>query len=345
MKAPLKLGENAHARLAVAFLVLASLIIHASARAALGRQQSNAASSNASSSEAAVTVAGRLGYPRASRLLIIHADDLGMMRSVDRASFEALEKGWITSASVLVVCPWFPEVVHFAQAHPDADLGVHLALTSEWTSLRWGPVSHDGLLPSLVDRDGFLLSDEDAVAARAKTADAEHELRAQIQKARSAGMRITHFDSHMNALLGRQDLFALYLELGRANHLPVRVTHQDTALPAAPAMTPAFQAQVLIDRELQMQPGVPVEKWLEAYKQMLQPAPPGVYVLTVHLGYDDDELRGATLDHPDWGAAWRQADFDLVRSPGFQRFLKEQDFILIGYKDLARALPKDAPKR
>jgi hypothetical protein len=59
----------------------------------------------------------------------------------------------------------------------------------------------------------------------------------------------------------------------------------------------------------------------------------------VHLAYDDDEMQGATFDHPDWGAEWRQSDFDLVRSAEFQKFLKDQGFILITWKDLARALP------
>src|SRR5258706_14352265 len=87
------------------------------------------------------TVQERLGYPATARLLVVHADDLGMNHSVNRATFEALEKGWITSASILVPCPWFPEVARWAKVHPNADLGIHLALTSECTDLRWDPVT------------------------------------------------------------------------------------------------------------------------------------------------------------------------------------------------------------
>ena len=82
----------------------------------------------------------RLGHPADARLLVIHADDLGMSHSVNRATFEALENGWITSASILVPCPWFPEVARWARAHPAADLGTICALNSEWTGFRWGPV-------------------------------------------------------------------------------------------------------------------------------------------------------------------------------------------------------------
>src|SRR5713101_1651243 len=81
---------------------------------------------------AADTAQERLGYTETARVLVLHADDLGMSHSVNVATFDALEKGWITSASILVPCPWFPEVARWAKQHPNADLGIHLALTSEW---------------------------------------------------------------------------------------------------------------------------------------------------------------------------------------------------------------------
>ena len=74
-----------------------------------------------------------------------------------------------------------------------------------------------------------------------------------------------------------------------------------------------------------------------AYEKMLAPLTPGVYQLIVHLGYDDDEMRGATFDHPDWGAAWRQNDLELVKSARFREFLRQQKFVLVGWKDLAKA--------
>src|SRR5213082_2579232 len=81
-------------------------------------------------------VAERLGYPANARLLMIHADDFGMLHSVNRAIISAFEHKWITSASILVPCPWFPELAKFAREHSEADLGIHLALNSEWTSVR-----------------------------------------------------------------------------------------------------------------------------------------------------------------------------------------------------------------
>jgi chitin disaccharide deacetylase len=86
------------------------------------------------------TIAERLGYPADAKLLIIHADDLAVAHSVDAASFDALDKNAVTSASVMVPCPWLNEVAAYAKEHPNADLSLHLTLTSEWKIYRWGPV-------------------------------------------------------------------------------------------------------------------------------------------------------------------------------------------------------------
>jgi chitin disaccharide deacetylase len=279
----------------------------------------------------AKSVAERLGYPANSRLLVIHADDFGMSHSVNRAIEEALEKHWVTSASILVPCPWFPEVARWAQAHPDADLGVHLALNSEWTTFRWGPVSAQPKGSSLLDPDGYLPLTTEYVASHAKITDVEAETHAQVDKAKAAGIHLTHLDTHMGAIVTTPDLLKAYLGLGQAYKLPLLLDNRAEAL--APG-------SVLLSELLEMRPGTPKSQWLDAYRKMLAPLPPGSYQLIVHLAYNDDEMQGATYDHPDWGAEWRQNDFDLVRSPEFQKFLKDQSFILVAWRDLARALPQ-----
>src|SRR5258706_424756 len=278
----------------------------------------------------AKSVPERLGYSANARLLVIHDDDFGMSHSVNRAIEEALEKRWVTSASILVPCPWFPEAARWAKAHPDADLGIHLALNSEWTTLRWGPVSAQPKGSSLLDADGYLPLTTDYVASHAKISDVETETHAQVDKAKAAGVNLTHLDTHMGAIVTTPDLFKAYISLGQAYNLPLLLDSR------AEAIAPG---SVLLNQLLQMNRGTPKSEWLDAYRKMLAPLPPGSYQLIVHLAYNDDEMQGATYDHPDWGAEWRQNDFDLVRSAEFQKFLKDQGFILVAWKDLARALP------
>ena len=283
------------------------------------------------------TVQERLGHPADARLLVIHADDLGMSRSVNRATFEAFENGWITSASILVPCPWFPDVARWARAHPTADLGIHLALNSEWTGFRWGPVAGRDVVPSLLDRDGYLPLIEADVVARARPAEIDRELRAQIDRARDVGIALTHLDSHMATLFRTAEFFEIYRKLGPAYGLPVLTERLGARGGEQAGWTNASQADALIDRVISISPGVPKEEWAQAYEKMLAPLPPGVYQLIVHLGYDDEEMRGATFDHPDWGSAWRQNDLEVVKSARFREFLREQRFVLVGWKDLARA--------
>ena len=284
------------------------------------------------------TVPERLGYPASARLLVIHADDLGMNHSVNRATFEALQNGWITSASILVPCPWFPEVARWAKQHPNADLGIHLALTSEWTDLRWGPVSGASRVPSLVDTHGYFPSDTPDVDQNAKMPDVEYELHSQIDRATNAGIPITHLDMHMAGMVSSTDLFGVCRKLRDEYKLPMLLETSGTHGPPAGISVPA--EEITVQRVVTMEPGVAAKDWLDWYKKELTPLPPGVYELIVHLAYDDEEMRGATYDHPDWGAAWRQHDLDLVKSSEFRQFLKEQGFILVTWKELAKARPQ-----
>src|SRR5882762_4855067 len=228
------------------------------------------------------TVQERVAYPASARLLVIHADDLGMSHSANRATFEALEKGWITSASILVPCPWCPEVARWAKVHPNADLGIHLALTSEWTDLRWGPVSGAGRVPSLVDAQGYFPLDTPDVAKNAKMTEVEYELRSQIDRAKNAGIPLTHLDMHMAGMVSSGELFGVYRRLRDEYKLPILLEPSGThGLPAGISVT-AEEATVL--RVVTMEPGVaPNNKdWLDWYKKQLAPLPPGAYQLIVH---------------------------------------------------------------
>jgi chitin disaccharide deacetylase len=303
-------------------VLLLMLGLHARAR-----QQSGAAAT-----QPPKTVAERLGYPPNARLLVLHADDFGMLHSVNKATIEALTNKWITSASMLVPCPWFPEAARSAREHPEWDLGVHLALNSEWTPVRWRPVAFGSTGSSLTDKEGYLPLLTEQVIPQAKIPDIAREMHAQIDAALASGVKITHLDSHMRTVAAAAP--AEYLKLGREYGVPVMIDRSPVPISAKPD-------PVLLDSILELQASVPANQWLAAYENILRPLPPGTYQLIVHLAYADDEMRAATYDHPDWGAQWRQNDFDMVKSPEFQKFLKDQGFILISWRELAKALPSD----
>ena len=289
------------------------------------------------------TVQEKLGYPASARLLIIHADDFGGSNAINLAIIDALEHRWVTSASILVPAPWFPQAAQWAKAHPEADLGIHLDLNSEWTTYRWGPVTSKDQVPSLLDSEAYFPLVEDQVAKNAKIPEVQKELRAQIDRARAWGVHLTHLDTHMGTVTHTQQLFDAYKALGHQYDLPVLLERNPSERLPPGYVIP--QEEALVNTVLQMTPGVPVDQWFDWYKKTLTSLKPGVYQLIVHLAYDDPEMRGATFKHPDWGAAWRQADLEMVSSPEFQQFLKDQGFILVGWKDLAKALPANYGSR
>jgi predicted glycoside hydrolase/deacetylase ChbG (UPF0249 family) len=283
------------------------------------------------------TIAERLGYPQDSKLLIIHADDLAVAHSEDTASFDALDKLAVTSASIMVPCPWLNEVADYAKAHPDADLGLHLTLTSEWKTYRWGPVESKDKVPSLLDPSGYLWPDTPQAIGTLKADEAELEIRAQIERAIALGIHPTHLDSHMGALFSRPDLFAVYVKVAREYKLPfLAFIAPDTPRELSSVLS---NKDVLLNSVLIANPSIHPSDWKTFYANAIKNLKPGVTELIVHLGHDDAELQAVMVDHADYGAAWRQRDYDVVTSLEFKKTLEENHVILIRWKDLKKLLP------
>lgn len=285
------------------------------------------------------TLAERLGYPKDAKLLIVHADDLGMSHSVNTATLKAFQTGLVNSGSIMVPCPWLSEIAAFARANPQADLGLHLTLTSEWTHFRWGPVTPKDRVTSLLDKDGYFRLTESEAAQKADPKEVELEIRAQIERAKALGIVPTHLDSHMGTLYQTKELFDVFLRVARENKLPVRVAREwfgrADFLP-----TSLSPNDVYIDRILDINPRVAPQDWATFYSDAIRKLQPGVTEVVIHLAYDDGEMRGATFDHPDWGAAWRQRDFDFFTSDAFRKLLEENQIKLITWRDLGKLISK-----
>jgi predicted glycoside hydrolase/deacetylase ChbG (UPF0249 family) len=280
------------------------------------------------------TIAERLGYPADSKLLIVHADDLAVAHSVDSASFDALDKNSVTSASIMVPCPWITEVAAYAKSHPDADLGLHLTLTSEWTTYRWGPVASSDQVTTLLDPTGTFWSETERIATNAKPQEAEREIRAQIDRAIALGIHPTHLDSHMGSLFATPELFATFAKVAHDYHLPflaVKVADQRARL-----LSLLSEKDIVLDALVMAGPDVHREQWKQFYLNALKGLKSGLTEMIVHLGHDDAELQAVTVDHPDYGAAWRQRDYDLVTSADFKRAIHDNHIILVNWKDLQK---------
>ena len=263
---------------------------------------------------------------------MIHADDLGMCHSVNRAITMALEAGSVSSASLMVPCPGFPEAADWARQHPLYDIGIHSTLISEWESYRWGPVSQIEHGAELVDHNGYFWPRNGLL--RASPEEIQEEISAQIRLAKDMGIELTHLDSHMLSV-ARPGYISAYIRAARQHGLLFLIDeHWHSCASREGAAT---GQDVVVDNLLQAHFKLAIDELEEYYLSALRELKPGLNVLIVHPGLDDQELRAITGDCRPYGAAWRQRDFEIVMSTAFKSALKENDIRLVNWRTIKSA--------
>jgi predicted glycoside hydrolase/deacetylase ChbG (UPF0249 family) len=291
------------------------------------------------------TLAERLGYDRQARLVIVHADDVGLSHAVNLATFDALASGQVTSASVMVPCAGLQEVAAYAATHRVADLGLHLTLTSGRPPGRWGPVASKADVPSLVDSLGYFFPGPREALSRIDPKQVEIELRAQIRRARDVGLQPTHLDSHEFLLFFRPELFEIYLRVGKEAGLPVLLAKGLFSLirERMAGHAPDYESlvgpdDVVLGDLITMTPEAASEGWPAFYETALKGLRPGVAEIIVHVGDERQVAPDQRGDEP-FGSRWRQREFEFFTGTGFKELLRRHDVELISWRDVARLRP------
>lgn len=287
-----------------------------------------------------VTIQERLGYPADTKLLIIHADDIGVSHSENIASIHAIENGSVNSGSIMVPCPWFPEIAAYAAEHRDFDFGLHLTLTSEWQYFKWGPITSINEVPGLLTEYNHFYRSRNDLKTHASAEEVEKELRSQIELALKYGIDVTHLDSHMFTLYLRPDYLAVYKKLGREYKLPILLNAEYLTLFGLEA-NEHINEDIVVDK-VYMAYSPDFEKGMaNYYTEVLKNMQPGLNIILLHAAYDNEEMRGVTSNHPGYGSAWRQQDFDFFTSEACENLVKEGSIQLITWREIRDKLIKD----
>ena len=301
-------------------------------------------------------IAERLGYDKNSKLLIIHADDIGIAHSINIASFDAYKNNAINSGAAMIPSPWIKEVAEFHKEYPKYDIGIHLTLTAEWKNYKWGGISSSNEIPSLLNEYNEFYDNTSDVNINAEPEEVRKELQAQIDYARSLGINPSHIDSHMGAIAVNKDLWRVFIEVGHKNKLvsmawKSRVLNLfDEDFPIPDYIVPANDIYMLYpeaDRSfIENEAGEDIantlivndiykyEDWYELYSNKIKSLQPGLNVFLLHLGYDNEELKAVTIDHPEYGSLWRQLDYDVFKSKEIKQLLKDEGIKLVTWGEI-----------
>ena len=301
----------------------------------------------------AQTYAEKLGYPAGTKLLILHVDDAGMSKESNEGVFQSTQKGIANSFSIMMPCPWVPEIFHYLKNNPTADAGLHLTLTSEWNDYRWGPLSGSAQTPGLIDSEGAMWNSVANVVTHASPAEIRTEITAQLIRSRKAGWEPTHFDSHMGTLFANADYLNEYLSLGIREKIPVMFPGGHSTLVSksnAGLITPA-QARAI--GEKLWNAGLPVlddlhnmsydfrypdgnlsdsqlqEIAVQQYIKSFVDLQPGITMVIMHCSVAAEHFKYISNS-----GTIRRADWLAMQSPTLKKYMQDNQIQLTTWREL-----------
>lgn len=306
-----------------------------------------AAGLNAAAADAPLpSYAERLGWAPQDKVVIIHIDDAGMSHASNLGTIQAMESGLATSCSIMMPCSWVPEYAHYLEIHPETDAGLHLTMTSEWTKYRWGPLAGKGQVPGLTDAEGCLWDNVSLVIAHASADEIEKEIRAQLDRAETMGIKPTHLDSHMGTLFATSVYTERYIKVGIEKQIPVlfpggHLQYISQELPFSVELLKKTAQQIwdgglpVIDDILAATYDWKAEDKVAKYSQVFREMKPGILEIINHATVPTDEFP---VISPSIGT--RKADLDAMLSPELKKVAEEEGILFTTWRELKQRRDK-----
>ena len=291
-------------------------------------------------SVAAETWSERLGYPAGKRVLVIYAGQMGAAYEFNQAGQKLLEEDLVQSAGVLPTGPWFDEFAQWSRERPQQDVGISLSLNSPSPVYRLRPLQDRHQVPSLVDADGFLWQSILQVALRADAEQVKREVAAQINRARSAGLRPTHLMTDMGALLTRPDLTRIYLDTAERMWLPAVIVEltpplieqlREDGFPITEELIEIVSRYPLpkLDDIKQVPDTDSYEAKRDAFYAMVRELRPGLTQVFLRPAEPSPGLRFIT-------SRWKNQVWEskLLQDPDVQAFMEQEQLLLTSWREI-----------
>ncbi|WP_282160462.1 polysaccharide deacetylase family protein [Ulvibacterium marinum] len=291
--------------------------------------------------EASRTWAEKLGWPAGKKVIMLHADDIGMCPEANEAAEKQLVDGVIQSAAVMIPCPNAEEFISWAVNNPKMDVGLHLTLTSEWKTYRWGTVTPHEEVPGLLDPDKKMWHSVLQVVENASAAEVEKEIRAQIEQSIAWGHRPDHIDSHMGTLFGHPSFMEVYVKVAQEYGIPANIIDlsnpmvvkefRDKGYPLTDEVVEMVKGYTLpkLDYFSSAPKGETYEEKIANFKTLVQSLDPGLTEIIFHPSVLTDNLKSIT-------GSWQQREweFTMFSDPDLIQFFKDEGIIFTNWQEI-----------
>jgi predicted glycoside hydrolase/deacetylase ChbG (UPF0249 family) len=297
------------------------------------------------------TWAEKLGYPSDKIVLILHADDVGMCYEANQAAKNYLTAGQIQSAAMMVPCPWFNEIAGWYKEHPEFDMGLHLAMNSEWKWYRWAPVAGKDKVPGMCDPDGYLWRGVIDTATHASGEEIEAEIRAQLERAISRGIRPSHIDTHMGTLYARLEYTRAYLKVAQEYHIPAMVIEMTPPVvakfrkqgyPITEQSTQELSTYTLpkLDDFNATTDGKSYEDKKEKFFELVRSLRPGLNEIIFHPSIETEGLKHITN-------SWQQRVWEaqMFSDPQVMAFFEREGIVFTNWKEIMKRFDEKHPPK